>query len=222
MHSPTKHSTKGKGKEKEQQIVYPNGLTNNLKSITELHSKGESCQFLDELGYLFEGVGALVFRELGAFLPDHIRIASTNPHTIPSALEIVTKLCSTDFARKAKATDFHTRTWDVLVHSAVGALSLPNGKDKILSTILVFFAALVVGDSNSLVELAQTQRSAKDVSEAMGEDFVGTLVGLFGSGVGEREKDGLGLVGAGASDAELKKSGVGRTEKPLVSHDICI
>ena len=87
----------------------------------------------------------------------------------------------------------------------------------------MFFAALVAGDSNSLVELAQAQRSAEDASEATGgEDFVGTLVGLLGSGVGEREKDGLGLVGAGVSDAELKKSGVGRTEKPLVSLDICI
>jgi len=55
-HSPTKHSTKGKGKEKEQQIVYPNGLTHDLKSITELRSKGESRRFLDELGYLFEGL----------------------------------------------------------------------------------------------------------------------------------------------------------------------
>jgi len=80
----------------------------------------------------------------------------------------------------------------------------------------VFFAALVAGDSNSLVELAQAQRrSAGDASEATGgEDFVGTLVELLGR---EREKDALGLVGAGASDAELKKSGVGRTEKPLVS-----
>jgi hypothetical protein len=82
--------------------------------------------------------------------------------------------------------------------------------------ILVFFAALVAGDSNSLIELAQ---SAGDEAT---EDFVGTLVGLLGSGVGEREKDGLGLVGAAISDAELKKSGVGRTEKPLVNIDICI
>ena len=119
----------------------------------------------------------------------------------------MTKLCSPDFARKAKATDFHTRAWDVLVHSAVG------DKDKILSTILVFFAALVAGDSNSLIELAQ---SAGDEAT---EDFVGTLVGLLGSGVGEREKDGLGLVGAAI---EPKKSGVGRTEKLLVNIDICI
>jgi hypothetical protein len=55
--SPTKHfhSTKGKGKEKEQ-IIYPNGLANDLKSITELRSKGESRRFLDEVGYLFEGM----------------------------------------------------------------------------------------------------------------------------------------------------------------------
>jgi hypothetical protein len=83
----------------------------------------------------------------------------------------------------------------------------------------VFFAAIVAGDSNSLVELAQAQRSGGDASEGTdgGEDFVGTLVGLLGNGIGEREKDVLGLVGAGVSDAELKRAGVGRTEKPLVS-----
>jgi hypothetical protein len=53
--SPAKQSTTRKGKEKEQ-IVYPNGLTNDLKSITELRSKGESRRFLDEVGYLFEGM----------------------------------------------------------------------------------------------------------------------------------------------------------------------
>ena len=34
----------------------PNGLMNPLKSITELRNKGESRRFLDEVGYLFEGM----------------------------------------------------------------------------------------------------------------------------------------------------------------------
>jgi hypothetical protein len=33
-----------------------NGMMNDLKSITELRSKGESRRFLDEVGYLFEGI----------------------------------------------------------------------------------------------------------------------------------------------------------------------
>lgn len=32
------------------------GMMNDLKSITELRSKGENRRFLDEVGYLFEGL----------------------------------------------------------------------------------------------------------------------------------------------------------------------
>jgi hypothetical protein len=141
-------------------------------------------------------------------------------HPLRSALEIVTKLCSPEFARKAKATDFHSRAWAVFLHSLhLGPRSFPNDKDKILSVILAFFSALVAGDFNSLVELAQAHISDEDVDAnegATGQGFVGTLVGLLDSGVGEREKDILGLVGSGAGDAELKRVGIGRTEKPLV------
>lgn len=37
-----------------------------------------------------------------------------------SALEIVTKFCDIDFARKAKAADFLGRTWDVLREAGAG------------------------------------------------------------------------------------------------------
>jgi hypothetical protein len=37
-------------------IPLRNGMMNDLKSITELRSKGESRRFLDEVGYLFEGL----------------------------------------------------------------------------------------------------------------------------------------------------------------------
>lgn len=47
---------KGKGKQVEQAAPLPNGMMNDLKSITELRSKGESRRFLDEVGYLFEGL----------------------------------------------------------------------------------------------------------------------------------------------------------------------
>lgn len=54
--SPPRH---GKGKAKAPVIVappLPPGMMNPLKSITELRSKGESRRFLDEVGYLFEGM----------------------------------------------------------------------------------------------------------------------------------------------------------------------
>lgn len=38
------------------QNLLPTGMMNDLKSITELRSKGESRRFLDEVGYLFEGL----------------------------------------------------------------------------------------------------------------------------------------------------------------------
>lgn len=51
-----KSKRKGKGKQVEQPVSLPNGMMNDLKSITELRSKGESRRFLDEVGYLFEGL----------------------------------------------------------------------------------------------------------------------------------------------------------------------
>jgi hypothetical protein len=48
---------KGKGKAKERpKAVLPPNMMNDLKSITELRSKGESRRFMDEVGYLFEGM----------------------------------------------------------------------------------------------------------------------------------------------------------------------
>jgi hypothetical protein len=51
---------KGKGKEREHALVpaprLAPGMMNDLKSITELRSKGESRRFADELGFLLEGL----------------------------------------------------------------------------------------------------------------------------------------------------------------------
>ena len=55
--SPTDPGSQSPNKVKAKQVVtYANGVTNDLKSITELRSKGESRRFLDEVGYLFEGL----------------------------------------------------------------------------------------------------------------------------------------------------------------------
>ena len=57
--SPIKN---GKGKIRTHQDIplrpapLPPGMMNPLKSITELRSKGESRRFIDEVGYLFEGM----------------------------------------------------------------------------------------------------------------------------------------------------------------------
>jgi hypothetical protein len=51
-------SKKGKGKAAAPgpSVYLPPNMMNPLKSITELRSKGESRRFLDEVGYLFEGM----------------------------------------------------------------------------------------------------------------------------------------------------------------------
>ncbi len=48
---------KGKGRSKDRpKVSLPPNMMNDLKSITELRSKGESRRFMDEVGYLFEGM----------------------------------------------------------------------------------------------------------------------------------------------------------------------
>lgn len=54
--SPSPRKGTGKASAPPQASALPNGMMNDLKSITELRSKGESRRFLDEVGYLFEGM----------------------------------------------------------------------------------------------------------------------------------------------------------------------
>ncbi|KAI9458855.1 hypothetical protein BJY52DRAFT_1204217 [Lactarius psammicola] len=125
---------KGKGRTKDRpKVLLPPNMMNDLKSITELRSKGESRRFMDEVGYLFEGMD----RSVG------VRVRRG------SALELVTKLCDQDFARRARVTDFRSRAWDALRASGAG-----NG-DKVLDAILVLFAALVLQTSHEATELTQ-------------------------------------------------------------------
>lgn len=127
-----KSKQKGKGKQAETlPVVLPNGMLNDLKSITELRSKGETRRFLDEVGYLFEGLdakGAVSVRRgrCDACMPvAYLLVIETYllycTICVCSALEMVTKVCDPDFARKAKAADFLGRAWDVLREAGAGA-----------------------------------------------------------------------------------------------------
>ncbi|KAA1473034.1 hypothetical protein DENSPDRAFT_839449 [Dentipellis sp. KUC8613] len=173
--------SKGKGKLREEgtksKVWLPPGMMNDLKSITELRSKGESRRFMDEVGYLFEGMD----RDVGV----GVRRGS--------ALEIVSKLCDAEFARRAKTTDFLSRAWDVLRGAGAG-----DG-DKVLDAILVLFVALAAQTPRDLLELAQKP------------DFTSVLCSVLSSV--PRGKDPLEIVASGASDAELKKAGIGKPEK---------
>ena len=72
--------------------------SNPLFSITELRSKGESRRFLDDLGYLLEGLS----------------VTSSIGVRRSSALEVVTKMCDPEFLKKTKAADFIGRAWDLI------------------------------------------------------------------------------------------------------------
>lgn len=109
-----------------------------------------------------------------------------------SALELVTKLCDADFARRAKATDFRSRAWDALRASGAG-----DG-DKVLGAILVLFAALVAQSSHEMIELTQK------------EDFTSVLWSMLTT---LSKVDPFELVGSGANEVELKKAGIGKAEK---------
>jgi hypothetical protein len=70
----------------------PPGMMNDLKSITELRSKGESRKFLDDVGYLFEGLdmGAPIGVRRGRYVSihsSHIR-GSYERITDPSTLAV--------------------------------------------------------------------------------------------------------------------------------------
>ncbi|KAF7317779.1 hypothetical protein MKEN_00865700 [Mycena kentingensis (nom. inval.)] len=125
-------SKKGKGKARPEPVSLPNGMMNPLKSITELRNQGESRRFLDGVGYLWEGL--------------HVSVGLGLRRT--SALEINTKLCDSEFARKAKTADFIGQTWELL-------LTANEEKDKIMNILVAFFCALVAQDQASLAELGQ-------------------------------------------------------------------
>ncbi|KAF8531325.1 hypothetical protein JB92DRAFT_3138865 [Gautieria morchelliformis] len=107
------------------------GANNDLMSITELRSKGESRRFLDEVGYLFEGL------EVPGMAASVQR---------SSASEIVLKMCDSEFMRKAKAADFISHAWDAMTHVA-------KSNDKVLDPYLAFFVALVARDKRDVDDL---------------------------------------------------------------------
>ncbi|KAI6104183.1 hypothetical protein F5141DRAFT_1204095 [Pisolithus sp. B1] len=143
-----------------------------IPDITELRNKGESRRFVDEVGYLFEGLE----------IPSAIALRRA------SALEIVDKLCDSDFNRRAKAFDFYVLTWDKLSTSRGG----------IFDAILSFFAALAARDPHTLGDVSRRP------------DFVDTLVDIL---VSLRDKtDVLSLAAANARVTDFKSCGISRTE----------
>ncbi|EIN09168.1 hypothetical protein PUNSTDRAFT_44586 [Punctularia strigosozonata HHB-11173 SS5] len=185
-------SGKWKGKAKETSGSAPElppGMMNDLKSITELRSKGESRRFLDEVGYLFEGL-----------LPESEGGEGGLGVRRGSALDLMTKFSAPDFMRKAKATDFPIRAWRALRGAGAG-----DG-DKFLDAVAAYFAALITHHVR-----AADMRELFDGPEG---DFVPVLFDVLERT--SRAKDALALVHSKLmSDAELRKAGISRSDKSL-------
>jgi hypothetical protein len=142
------------------------------------------------------GMSVFEYGEAGGPTFMRLQIAIPPDITTRSALELVTKLCDADFARRAKATDFRSRAWDALRGSGAGE------GDKVLDAILVLFAALVSQSHHEVTELTQKA------------DFVSVLWEILAT---LNVADPLELLGSGASEGELKMVGVGKAEKLTVS-----
>lgn len=169
--------------------VLANGMMNDLKSITELRSKGESRRFLDEVGYLFEGI------ESGCAIA--LRRASV--------LEIVTKLCDPEFNRRAKTSDFYARTWDVFLKAR------GDGPDKILDATLSFFAFLSTRDPQTLSELAHKPELVPTLLDILRS--LTPTSDLKGDGLNQGlKKDILALALSGLDVIGLRASGIIRTD----------
>ncbi|KIK57110.1 hypothetical protein GYMLUDRAFT_46737 [Collybiopsis luxurians FD-317 M1] len=180
--SPSKR--KGKGRLKEE-VIPPADLIKPLKSITEIRNKGQNRRFLDEVGYLLEGMG----RDESPTLKK------------ASALEIVTRLCEAEFVLQAKAADFLQSTWDAFIEAGAG-----KGDDKVLDSLLAAFIALVSRDLGTLTDIAHRDRLPSS-SISPESSFVSTLFSLLAPLSPETDPL-LAITRSSAPDSQLKMLGI--------------
>ncbi|KAJ3808374.1 hypothetical protein F5876DRAFT_46133 [Lentinula aff. lateritia] len=191
--TPSGSPSKGKGKGRlKQEVNVPADIIQPLRSITEIRNKGESRRFLDEVGYLLEGIGK----------------DDTPALKKASALEIISRLCDPDFVRQAKAADFLQSTWDAFIEAGGG-----TGEDKVLDTLIVAFAALVSRDLLSLTDLAQ--RVSPSSSTSSRPSFITTLFSLVASLT--PETDPLLIISQSSTpDGQLKRLGIMKTDRAIL------
>ncbi|KAJ4473279.1 hypothetical protein C8J55DRAFT_562810 [Lentinula edodes] len=191
--TPSGSPSKGKGKGRlKQEVNVPADIIQPLRSITEIRNKGESRRFLDEVGYLLEGMGK----------------DETPALKKASALEIISRLCEPDFVRQAKAADFLQSTWDAFIEAGGG-----TGEDKVLDTLIVAFAALVSRDLLSLTDLAQ--RVSPSSSTSSHPSFITILFSLVASLTAET--DPLLIISQSSTpDGQLKRLGIVKTDRAIL------
>ncbi|KAJ7813168.1 hypothetical protein B0H14DRAFT_2854910 [Mycena olivaceomarginata] len=186
----------GKGKDSTEPVPLANGMMNPLKSITELRNQGESRRFLDEVGYLWEGLdksGGLGLRRA-------------------SALEITTKLCESEFARKAKAADFIGPTWDLLRTAGGG-----QGEDRASPSLYASFSDLAQRPSSSLTStlfsLLETSSPSSDPLTCISD-----AAQLRKLGLSKKDQYLLTTIHTAISNASLFPDSTGLSISLLASH----
>ncbi|KAJ3868455.1 hypothetical protein EV359DRAFT_32231 [Lentinula novae-zelandiae] len=191
--TPSGSPSKGKGKGRlKQEVNVPADIIQPLRSITEIRNKGESRRFLDEVGYLLEGMGK----------------DETPALKKASALEIISRLCEPDFVRQAKAADFLQSTWNAFIEAGGG-----TGEDKVLDTLIIAFAALVSRDLLSLTDLAQ--RVSPSSSTSSHPSFITILFSLVASLT--PETDPLLIISQSSNpDGQLKRLGIMKTDRAIL------
>ena len=125
-----------------------------------MRSKGESRRFLDEVGYLFEGLssnsGIGVRRSTG--------------------LDVVTKICDVDFRKKAKAADFTSKAWQLITNGQeqqqdrVNLFHFPRhiySFSKILGLLASLFAFIISQDPGDFSDLVTGNDSSAVLFEAL-------------------------------------------------------
>ncbi|KAG8978674.1 hypothetical protein FRC05_009946 [Tulasnella sp. 425] len=121
------------GMDQDEDDLLANSQLNDLRTGIELKNKGETRRFLDELGYLFEG--------LEPKEPLSVRRSS--------ALEFVEKMADPAFRRKARVADVLDRAWDALIRAGAG-----TDGDVVLRVISIAFAAFVSEDERDIGNLS--------------------------------------------------------------------
>ncbi|KAF9029129.1 hypothetical protein BDZ89DRAFT_1065654 [Hymenopellis radicata] len=163
---------------------------NPLKSQSELKHKGETQRFLDEVGYLLEGMDT----DAGAGLRR------------TSALDIANHLGDVEFSRKAKAADFIGQTWDAFMETDIG-----TGADKLYDIIFTFFAAVISRDATSLTDVAR-RSNLPSTSDSSDSQFSATLFSLL-----NRSNDPLEILDSEKlPDGPLRKIGIKKNDSTLL------
>ncbi|KIY63336.1 hypothetical protein CYLTODRAFT_493988 [Cylindrobasidium torrendii FP15055 ss-10] len=162
---------------------------NPLKSMAELRHKGETRRFMDEVGYLLEGINA----DAGVGLRR------------TSALEISKQLCDAEFFRRAKAADFISQTYDAFVECCIG-----NGKDILLEVVFAFFCCTVSPDSSSLGDIAR-RTSQPSTSQSAPSQLAHTLFTILQSMSPTTDP-----LLATTSDATLRKKGLKKNDQVIL------